>query len=105
MIEVIGGSDPHRVAGIVALVLQHALAELRAGGVPRELVELDTFVGIDARTPVIARDIGPDLGPEIGLHGIDQQAAGAQDLRHLHHAFVHSRQVVAQRLQRRIGGA
>jgi hypothetical protein len=28
--------------------LQHALAELRAGGVPRELGELNAFVGIDA---------------------------------------------------------
>ena len=48
MIEVIGRANPHRVTGIVALVLQHALAELGAGGVPCELGELNAFAGIDA---------------------------------------------------------
>ncbi len=66
---------------------------------------MDALLRVDAGTAVIARDVGTDGRAQVGFRGRDQEAAGAQHLRDLHHALVHLRQVVAQRLQRRISRA
>src|SRR6267154_6510896 len=64
---IIRSADPHRVAGVIALVMQHALAELGAGGVPGKLEQTDPLLGLDAGAFVIARDVRADCGAQVGL--------------------------------------
>ncbi len=71
--------------------MQHALAELGAGGVPGQLEQMDPLLGLDAGALVIARDVGADRGAQVGLGRADEKAAGRECLRHLHDALIEFR--------------
>src|SRR5580704_6116793 len=77
-----------RIAGVIALILQLPLAELRAGCVPGELRQPDLGLGIAVGAAVVAMDIGADLRAEICFGRVRQNAAGAEHLGESYHALI-----------------